>query len=245
MTRHPIIIAAAIVAMTVLISHAGAAIIVTDGTLHVYASDGRGTSAPPDQPFVSPATWAGASTPIPFGAPGPPLGTTTAATDNVLVSDDGRVDVYTSITWLQGFGSVAIASGNLDITADAAETMQVHIGSNPHVGSGPYDLSYVGRVSLNEVGGGNVFDTGFRTFSNPLIPYYNNFDVLVSLFPGQYTMTWSARGDKGLSYSANGRGGFHLTASVPEPSSALLMILPTATALFRRRRHQRSFTFQN
>jgi hypothetical protein len=56
MKTHQLVIAASTISLSVLASRAGAAMIVTDGTLHVSAAG----LAAPDEPFVPPETSASA-----------------------------------------------------------------------------------------------------------------------------------------------------------------------------------------
>jgi hypothetical protein len=152
--------------------------------------------------------------------PSPPL-----SADETVSFADGQVGISTHTDWVRDSaygGPVVVASGSLNITQDAPETMWVRINSN--------GLAYRGQVSLDAVGGGNAFYTDL-----PLRGIWDDapLDFLVPVTPGQYTLTWSAEGQSAL--SGGELGGFDFTMGVPEPSSGLLLIAAAAMA-FRRRR---------
>jgi hypothetical protein len=251
--RRPLIaVAALILAITLLgPARAGAAVTVTDGTLHTYVSNADSPSA--DQPFVAPQTDAQSYSPGTgyweqvFGGGGeggidpgdivwyrwvqtsPPLD----AYESVSFAD-GQIGISTTTD--RGSNSsapVVEASGSLRITEDELEITWVHIDPTP------YGAYYRGQVSLHLADGASVFDTGpfsSSTFSGPR-------DFLVSLTPGQYTLSWSAEGHSIAPYGGSGgyddgySGGFQFTmGALPEPSSGLLIIAPAAMPLLRRRR---------
>jgi hypothetical protein len=205
------IIAATIVGLTVLTSRAGAAIIVTDGTLHVLGYDRIlvPTSglpgfryelfpvAPPDTPLVPPYNSAEAGRDYPARE-----SVSSGQSESVVISTD---------TW-----SPAVASGSLDFTEDAPETIRIGISST--------NSNKLGHVSLDAVGGGNVFSIRIGGLA-----YEDPPDLLASLSPGQYTLTWSNDGPGGYK-------SFYITMSaVPEPSCGLPLVAPAAMAFTRRR----------
>jgi hypothetical protein len=120
---------------------------------------------------------------------------------------------------------LVVASGSLDIIEEAPETMWVRI--DPRGGG-----CYHGAVSLDAVGGVNVFHKSWEP------PYFNHagFEFLAPLSPGQYTLTWSAQGQLGIS---NLWGGFDFTMGVPEPSGLLLLTAAGVPLFMRRRGRQR------
>jgi hypothetical protein len=238
MKNHRILLATTIVGLTVLASRAGAAIIVTDGTLDVSAGYYD------RQPFVAPQTYAQAHSSATgywtwgkvFGGGGegginldPPGSTwgfgwvqTSPAMDahETVSFADGQIGISTYTDYRSG----SSASGSLSITEDAPETMGVRVDSNPDFG-----FSSWGQISLDAVGGGGVFSTDLtpNTWEEFLVP----------LSPGQYTLTWST---EGISDYEPYDGGFEFTmGAVPEPSSGLLLLASAAMALLRRRRGQR------
>jgi hypothetical protein len=239
MNNRQIIIAATIVGLTVLASRAGAAIIVTDGTLHahVYAD---GVARSDDQAFVLPGSVAGVGISPGMGIP---PGPTLSAYESVSFVD-GQVEISTDTIWLP-YGVPypdVVASGNLSITEDTAETMWIRINPNP-LGHGLFSLPYQGQVSLDVVGGGGGGGGGGNVFATGLFPTGNSssrrpFDFLVPLSPGQYTLTWSATGQRDV-LSSGGEGGFDFTMGVPEPSAGLLLVAPAAMTFIRRRSESR------
>jgi hypothetical protein len=184
------------------------------GTLHAFASDGGGTAAPPDQAFVPPST----SDSAVIGGSGD------LARETVSVIGS-QITVSTQTRW---GGGTAIASGNLSLTEDTLQTLSVHIDPGT---VGPY---YQGNVSLDAVGGGNVFNRFFGA-SNFLPP----IDFSAMLAPGQYTLTWSDTGR--IVAGFGGGGGFDFTMSAgpaPEPSSLVLIGVAAGCLLARRRRRK-------
>jgi hypothetical protein len=212
MKNHQIIIAATIVGLTVLASRAGAAISVTDGTLHAHVYryihnwpyDPYELEMTTDQPFVPPTTDAYAAVFYPLVA------------SETVSFVDGLGTIITEVGAAGGLDEGTEASGSLNITEDAPETMWIRIGGIPFLG-GPSV-----QVSLDAVGGGNVV----RSYGFPLV------DLLAPLSAGQYTLTWSATGQSYAGYSYE---GMEVTMGAPEPSAGLLLIAPGVLA-FRRRR---------
>ena len=127
------------------------------------------------------------------------------------------VSSYESVEISTDTSGLAVASGHLNITEGAPETMQVGIYSF-------FTSDYLGQVSLDAVGGGNVFSIGIAGSG-----YEDPPDFLVPLSPGQYTLTWTTGGD-------GGENNFFFTmAAVPEPSSGLLLIALAGAMVFIKR----------
>jgi hypothetical protein len=214
MKPHQLIIAASTICLSVLASRAGAAIIVTDGTLHVYGGGGA-----LDQPFVPPETSASAHAGMGWEG----INNNSFAVETVGF-EDGRVRISTHLLGASGYAS---ASGSLSFTEDEPETVWVRMTFYP-VGGPLYDPTYhhQGGVTLYEVGGGNVFLFSLQIRPGP-------FEFLGPLSPGQYTLNWWDGGINNSYYDA----GLNLTMSVPEPSG-LLLLAPGALPFVRRGRQQ-------
>jgi hypothetical protein len=231
------IIAATIVGLAVHVPRAGAGIIVTDGTLHVYCYDAFNiyapfpynflppqhitlVDAPPDQSFEAPPEigTVSASALIDWQAPFPYVGSAYLSAKQWISIEDGQVGIVTAP--VQYGGGTSLASGSLNITEDTPEILSIRI--NPEDPSTSH-----GQVSLDAVGGGNVFSIGISPFSQ------SPSELLVPLAPGQYSLTWSADGKD----SRGGYGGHGFSFSmgnVPEPSSGLLLIAAGAMMFARR-----------
>jgi hypothetical protein len=133
------------------------------------------------------------------------------------VSSGARIEISTDITVLS---NVADAWGDLTITQDTPETVQVGLSTLTD------GFSFLAQVSLDAVGGGNVFSIEGDGFQDPR-------DLLIPLSPGQYELTWSTEG------YGSGYGSCYFTMSaVPEPSSGLLLVASGAIALLRRGRQR-------
>lgn len=209
MKNHRIIFAATIVGLTVLASRAGAAIIVTDGTLEVHLRSFE-VDRTVDVPLVPPITHLALS-----------LSAYLFASETVSFAD-GLGRISTEVGAVNNLDQGTRASGSLNITEDTPETMWIQIRPIPSLGLA------IGRVSLDAVGGGNVVDTGFSLG-------LHSFDFLAPLSAGQYTLTWSATGQRPGPYNAD---GFVVTVGVPEPSA--LLLLAAGSALFTRQRRRRA-----
>jgi len=249
MKSHRIMLATMTVGLSVLASRAGAAIIVTDGTLHVSGYDSvaypyyQSVDAPPDaisqNPGGDPTTYPPRPyPPYPWFPPFPPYppgdvlvpraldqpfvspyasaGAGNHDTAEEWVSSGARVEISTDITLLSNL-VVADAWGDLTITEDAPETMQVGIST---VTDG---FSFLAQVSLDAAGGGNVFSIEGNGYEDPP-------DLLIPLSRGQYKLTWSTEGGTGSGYGSS----YFTIGAVPEPSAGLLLIAPGVIAFLRR-----------
>ena len=202
-----------VIASAMLVNaEANATISVTGGNLHVYAKQGTFFSAGPfDVPFVPPSTSAAAD----ILPPDPDW-----YAHETVSFVNGQITVSTRIEWQFDTDN---ASGFLNITEDAPETMSMQIYD------GYFGVFYVGGVTLTRVGGGTVYsDVGFGGGGAFL------HQQSIALTPGQYTLTWNTDGRAQTGFS--GPGGFDFIMSVPEPSSLASLGVIGVAALMRRRR---------
>ncbi len=134
----------------------------------------------------------------------------------------GQIHLSTAIVYL-GTGSTTNASGTLNISEDAFETMWVRMDPQPT------EFYYQSTISLDRVGGGNVFA---RTFG---LEFQPRLDFLVPLAAGQYVLSWNTNG--AIQFGHGGPGEFDFTMGVPEPSCVgSLGVIGVAAVLRRRKR---------
>jgi hypothetical protein len=187
---------------------------VTGGTLHAYAQNGTFISAPPDQPFAAPTTAVAAMVGI-F------LGDGTAKETVSFAGGQVSISTYTF------FVTSAVASGSLSLTENTTESLLLHVNSGT---VGPH---YLGQISLDAVGGGNLFSRQFVPSS--FLPQY---DFFIPVTPGQYTFTWSDTGQSFLGQIGGGGFDISLAPALPEPSSLGLVGVAAGCLLARRRRNR-------
>jgi hypothetical protein len=191
-----------------------ATINVTGGNLHVFETDGgMFTSAPPDKPFVAPSTTNTAIIGVNLGEGG---------AQETVSFIGGQIHLSSLTVYTTGPTNGTNASGTLNITEDAFETMWVRMDPQPN------EFYYQSTISLDAVGGENVFA---RTFG---LEFQPRLDFLVPLNAGQYVLSWNTNG--AVQFGHGGPGEFDFVMGVPEPSSLLLLAVAAMGMMGRRKK---------